>query len=335
MLQTMMRAAAGAMLAGAAAADTLEAVQARGALSCGVSNGAPGFSFLDAGGNWSGFDVAFCRAVAAAVFGEADRVSYTPTAGAERFDALASGAVDLLARNTTWTFTRDVGMGFEFAGVNYFDGQGFLVRRSAGLLSAGDLAGQPVCVTADTTTAENLVDHFAAVGAELIAVAAQDNADAQARYLAGDCVAITADVSALAATRAGFEAPRDHLILRDVISKEPLGPLVRRGDPRWADIVRWTLFALIAAEELGLSSANVTDPAAARTAEARRLLGHEGDFGAMLGLRRDWALQAIAQVGNYGEIFDRTIGENTAIGLSRGLNASYARGGILYAPPFH
>lgn len=315
-------------------ADTLAAVKARGALACGVSNGAPGFSQQDARGVWSGFDVEFCRAVAAAVLGDPDKVAFTPTTGADRFETLAAGSVDLLARNTTWTFGRDVAMGFAFAGISYYDGQGFLAPRSAGVHSLADLGGKPVCVTAGTTTAENLTDHFAAAGLALSAVETTDNAEAQRRYLAGDCVAFTADISALAGTRAGFASPRDHVILRDVISKEPLGPVVRGDDPRWADIVRWTLFALIAAEEFGIGSDNARDPASARSAEARRLLGFEGDFGPAMGLSAEWAREAIARVGNYGQIFDRTIGENTPIGLSRGLNAAYTRGGILYAPPF-
>lgn len=327
-------AAAAVVHASPASADTLAAVKARGSVACGVSNGAPGFSEQGAEGVWSGFDVEFCRALAAAALGDAGRVAFTPTTGETRFEALASGAVDVLVRNTTWTFERDVAMGFEFAGVNYFDGQGFLVPRSAGALALGDLDGAPVCVAAGTTSAVNLADRFATDGLRLIVVETADNADSQRRYLDGECLALTADISALAGTRAGFATPRDHVILREVISKEPLGPLVRGDDSRWADIVRWTLFALIAAEELGIGRDTAHDPASARSAEARRLLGLEGDFGAAMGLSADWAREAIAQVGNYGEIFDRTIGENSAIGLSRGLNASYTRGGILYAPPF-
>ena len=315
---------------------TLQAVKDRGSLNCGVTTGLVGFAAPNAQGEWEGFDVAVCRAVAAAVLGDPNAVNFVPTTGKTRFTALASGEVDLLARNTTWTFSRDTDLKFDFIGVNYYDGQGFMVPSSLGVTSAKDLDGATVCIQTGTTTELNLADFFRSNNMNYEPVPIETNAEANQQYLAGACDVYTTDASGLAATRATFENPGDHVILPEIISKEPLGPLVRHGDNEWGDIVRWTLNALISAEELGITSANVNDMAgtAGDNPEVNRLLGTEGELGAMIGLENDWAVNAIAAVGNYGEIFEQNIGESTPIGLARGLNAQYTDGGLLYSPPF-
>ncbi|EEX14110.1 MAG: amino acid ABC transporter substrate-binding protein [Salipiger thiooxidans] len=324
------------LAAGAAGAATLDDVKARGSLNCGVSTGLTGFSAPDANGVWQGFDVAVCRAVAAAVLGDPMAVEFVPTTGQTRFTALASGEIDVLARNTTWTFSRDVDLKFEFIGVNYYDGQGFMVPKALGVSSAKELDGATVCIQTGTTTELNLADFFRVNNISYEPVPIETNAEAQQQYLAGACDVYTTDASGLAATRASFEAPGDHVILPEIISKEPLGPLVRHGDSEWGDIVRWTLNALVAAEEYGVTSANIGELSAApgNNPEINRLLGTEGELGAMFGLEADWAKKAIMANGNYGEIFEKTIGENTPIGLSRGLNAQWTEGGLLYSPPF-
>lgn len=324
------------LAAGAAAASTLDDVKARGKLNCGVTTGLAGFAAPNANGEWEGFDVAVCRAVAAAVLGDPAAVEFIPTTGKTRFTALASGEIDFLARNTTWTFSRDVDLKFDFIGVNYYDGQGFMVPKELGVSSAKDLDGATVCIQTGTTTELNLADFFRINNISYEPVPIETNAEAQQQYLAGACDTYTTDASGLAATRSTFEAPGDHVILPEIISKEPLGPLVRHGDSEWADIVRWTFNALVAAEEYGVTSANVAEmsSAAGDNPEVNRLLGTEGDLGAMIGLDPAWAKNAIAAVGNYGEIFEATIGESTPIGLARGLNAQYTNGGLLYAPPF-
>jgi general L-amino acid transport system substrate-binding protein len=327
--------AASALVAGFAQAQTLQAVKDRGEINCGVSTGLAGFSAPDANGVWQGFDVAVCRAVAAAVLGDPMAVNFVPTTGQTRFSALASGEVDMLARNTTWTFSRDVDLKFTFVGVNYYDGQGFMVNRELGVNSATELDGATVCIQTGTTTELNLADYFRVNGMSYEPVPIETNAEAQQQYLAGACDVYTTDVSGLAATRASFENPGDHVILPEVISKEPLGPVVRQGDDEWADIVQWTLFALIAAEELGVTSTNLDSlKEGTDNPEINRLLGTEGDLGAMFGLDADWAARAIAAAGNYGEIFSATIGDQTPIGLARGLNAQWTQGGLLYVPPF-
>jgi general L-amino acid transport system substrate-binding protein len=321
--------------AGAASAATLDDVKARGTLNCGVATGVPGFAAPDSSGEWAGFDVAVCRAVAAATLGDPSAVEFVPTTGKTRFTALASGEVDMLARNTTWTFSRDVDLKFEFVGVNYYDGQGFMVPKELGVSSAKELDGATVCIQTGTTTELNLADYFRVNGMSYEPVPIETNAEAQQQYLAGACDTYTTDASALAATRATFEVPTDHAILPEIISKEPLGPLVRHGDNEWGDIVRWTLNALIAAEEYGVTSANIDEMLGGTdNPEINRLLGTEGNLGEMFGLESDWAVHAIKVGGNYGEIFARHIGEDTPIGLARGLNAQYRDGGILYAPPF-
>jgi general L-amino acid transport system substrate-binding protein len=323
------------LAAGMSAAATLDDVQARGKLNCGVTTGLVGFASPDANGEWQGFDVGVCRAVAAAVLGDANAVEFVPTTGKTRFTALASGEIDVLARNTTWTFSRDVDLKFEFVGVNYYDGQGFMVPRELGVSSAKDLDGATVCIQTGTTTELNLADFFRANNISYEPVPIETNAEAQQQYLAGACDVYTTDASGLAATRATFEAPGDHVLLPEIISKEPLGPLVRHGDADWGDIVRWTLNALITAEELGVTSANIGELAAGtNNPEINRLLGTEGELGAMLGLDAAWSKNAIMAGGNFGEIFEKNIGENTPIGLARGLNASWTEGGLIYSPPF-
>ncbi|MGY6533766.1 MAG: amino acid ABC transporter substrate-binding protein [Pararhodobacter sp.] len=328
--------AASALMAGMASAQTLAEVQARGELNCGVSTGVNGFSAPDADGVWQGFDVAVCRAVAAAVLGDPMAVNFVPTTGQTRFTALASGEVDMLARNTTWTFSRDVDLRLTFTGTNYYDGQGFMVPADLGVSSATELDGATVCIQTGTTTELNLADYFRVNGMSYEPVPIETNAEAQQQYLAGACDVYTTDVSGLAATRAGFENPGSHVILPEVISKEPLGPAVRHGDEQWSDIVRWTLNALIAAEEYGVTLDNLEEMAAAPTdnPEINRLLGTEGNLGEMFGLDAEWAVRAIGVAGNYGEIFAATIGADTPIGLERGLNAQYTEGGLLYSPPF-
>jgi len=323
------------LAAGAASATTLEDVQAAGELKCGVTTGLVGFAAPDADGKWDGFDVSVCRAVAAAVLGDGTKVKFVPTTGKTRFTALASGEVDVLARNTTWTFSRDVDLGFEFAGVNYYDGQGFMVPKSIGVTSAKELDGATVCIQTGTTTELNLADYFRANNISYEPVPIETNAEAQQKYLSNACDVYTTDASGLAATRATFEDPSAHMVLPEIVSKEPLGPLVRHGDNQWGDIVRWTLNALITAEELGVTRDNVGEMAkGTNNPEINRLLGTEGTLGAMLGLNADWARKAIASEGNYAEIFNRNIGPDTIIGLSRGVNASYRDGGLLYSPPF-
>ena len=320
-----------------ASAQTMDAIKERGKLNCGVSTGLVGFAAPDANGNWQGFDVAVCRAVAAGVLGDPEAVEFVPTTGKTRFTALASGEIDMLARNTTWTFSRDVDLKFEFVGVNYYDGQGFMVPKDLGVTSAKELDGATVCIQTGTTTELNLADFFRANNISYQPVPIETNAEAQQQYNAGACDVYTTDASGLAATRATFEDPDAHVILPEIVSKEPLGPLVRHGDNDWGDVVRWTLNALISAEELGVTSANVaslSEAANPETPEINRLLGTEGNLGEMLGLDADWAVKAIAVSGNYGEIFSKNIGESTPIGLARGLNAQYTDGGLLYSPPF-
>lgn len=320
---------------GGAAAGTLDDVKARGMLNCGVSEGMVGFAAADANDNWDGFDVGMCRALAAAVLGDPSAVNFVPTSNKIRFTALASGQIDVLARNTTWTFSRDVDQQFDFVGINYYDGQGFLVPKELGVSSAKELNGKAICVQTGTTTERNLMDYFRKNNMEYTTVSIETVADAQTRYLAGECNVYTTDASGLAATRATFQNPKDHVVLPEIISKEPLGPLVRHGDNEWGDIVRWTLNALIAAEEYGVTSANVEELSGVTdNPEVKRLLGTSGTLGEMMGLSPDWAKRAIMAGGNYGELFEKNIGQNTPVGLSRGLNAQWIDGGLLYSPPF-
>jgi general L-amino acid transport system substrate-binding protein len=324
-----------AMSAGSVFAGTADDVKARGTLNCGVTTGVPGFAQPDAEGVWQGFDVAVCRAVAAAVLGDGSAVEFVPTTGKTRFTALASGEIDMLARNTTWTFSRDVDLKFEFTGVNYYDGQGFMVPKALGVASATELDGATVCIQTGTTTELNLADFFRSNNMSYEPVPIETGSEAIAQYLAGACDVYTTDASALAANRANFETPGDHMVLPEIISKEPLGPLVRHGDNNWGDIVRWSLNALITAEELGVTSANMAEMAAGtNNPEINRLLGTEGNLGEMLGLDAEWAKRAIMVGGNYGEVFESNIGSATIIGLARGLNSQWTDGGLIYSPPF-
>ena len=313
---------------------TVEAIRARGELRCGVNPELPGFAFQDNGGRWRGFNVAFCRAVAAAVLGKPDKVRFVSLGNEERIAALRTGKVDVLWRNTSWTFSRDAGDQLDMAAISYFDGQGFLVRRSLNLTSAVELNTAKICVQSNATSAQNLEDFFRARGIAYTAMVFDREDQARAAYQADQCDAFTADISALAAARSVMDDPGAHVILPDAISKEPLGPLVRQDDPAWTDIVRWTLYALILAEEHGITRANAKDMKTGADPEARRLLG-EGGYGAMLSLDADWAYRAITASGNYGEIFDREIGGGSALKLDRGLNALWnaPKPGLLYAPP--
>ena len=332
-------AVAGALVAAGAVpgqAATLDDVKAAGTLKCGINTGLPGFAYTDDAGNWTGFDVAYCRALAAAVLGDASAISFVNLTGKTRFPALASGEIDVLSRNTTWTFSRDVDLGFTFVGVNYYDGQGFIGRTALGISSATELDGASVCIQTGTTTELNLADFFRVNGISYEPVPIETNAEARAAYEAERCDVYTTDASGLAATKTTFEDPSAHMVFPEIVSKEPLGPLVRQGDDQWADIARWTLNALITAEELGVTQGNVGEMAAAAGdhPEINRMLGTEGSLGEMLGLDAQWAVRAIAAEGNYAEIFDRYIGPDSPLGLGRGLNALYTDGGILYSPPF-
>ncbi|WP_038034407.1 amino acid ABC transporter substrate-binding protein [Thermopetrobacter sp. TC1] len=316
-----------------ATAGTLQDVKAKGFVQCGVSQGLPGFSNPDEKGNWKGLDVDLCRAIAAAVFGDASKVKFTPLSAKERFTALQSGEVDVLSRNTTWTMQRDTALGLNFAGVNYYDGQGFMVRKSLGVTSAMQLNGAAVCTNTGTTTELNLADFFRSHKMQYEVVAFEKADEVVKAYDEGRCDVYTTDRSGLAAQRLKLKNPDEHIILPETISKEPLGPVVRQGDDQWFDLVKWTLFAMINAEELGVTSKNVDEMKKSNNPAIKRLLGIEGKFGENIGVSNDWAYNIIKQVGNYGESYDRNVGPKTPLGLSRGLNALWNKGGIMYAPP--
>jgi general L-amino acid transport system substrate-binding protein len=306
------------------ASPTLAAIQRRGRLNCGVHEGLVGFAYTDNRGAWRGFDADFCRALAAAVLGNPDAVRFVPLTSSQRFEALRNGRVDVLWRSTSWTLTREAEEGVRFAGINYYDGQGFLVRRSLDLASAAELGGARICVQSASTSELNVADWFRLRGLEYTPVVAANEEAARTAYARESCDALSADVSALAAARTTLSNPEQHTLLPDVISKEPLGPAVKRGDEAWTSIVRWTLNALVLAEELGVSRANADQLAAGSPdPQIRRLLGAEGEVGPMLGLRKDWAKAAIKAEGNYGEIFDRNIGSRSPLDLGRGLNAQW------------
>jgi len=313
---------------------TLSAVKAKGFVECGVHTGLPGFSNPNDKGNWVGMDADVCRAIAAGIFGDAKKVKFRPLSAKERFTALQSGEVDVLSRNTTWTFVRDSALGLDFAGVTFYDGQGFIVRKNLRLKSARELNGASICVITGTTTELNLGDYFRANGMKYRPVVFGSADEAVAAYNAGRCDAFTTDRSGLAAERIKLTRPNDHMILPDIISKEPLGPLVRHGDNQWGDIVRWSLNALIIAEEKGVTSKNVDEmKAKSLDPQIKRLLGVEGDLGRKLELPNSWAYSIIKQVGNYGEIYNRNVGPDTPLKLERGFNQLWTKGGILYAPP--
>lgn len=324
---------AGSVSAVFAQTKTLDTVKARGTLNCGVNTGLAGFSAPDDKGQWGGLDVDLCKAVAAAVFKDPTKVKYVPLTAKERFTALQSGEVDLLSRNTTWTMSRDTSSGLNFAGVNYYDGQGFMVKKSLGLKSAKELNGATVCVQTGTTTELNVTDFFRTNKLDYKPVVFEKLDETVAAYNSGRCDAFTSDVSQLYSERLKSPKPDENVVLPDVISKEPLGPVVRQGDSGWANVVRWTHFAMVNAEELGVSSKNVDEMLASANPEIKRMLGKEGDFGKGLGLENDWAYQIIKGVGNYAEAFDRNVGAGSRLGIARGQNALWNKGGQQYAPP--
>ncbi len=312
---------------------TLKAVTNKGFVQCGVSQGLPGFSNPDEKGNWTGFDVDVCRAVAAAIFNEPNKVKYTPLNAKERFTALQSGEIDLLSRNTTWTMSRDTALGMNFTGITYYDGQGFMVRKSLGVTSARQLSGASICTQTGTTTELNLADFFRSndMPYEVVAFATID--EAVKAYDSGRCDSFTDDASGLYASRLKLTNAEEHIVLPEIISKEPLGPAVRHGDDQWFDIVKWTLYAMLNAEELGVTSKNADEMKRSNDPQVKRLLGVEGSFGEAAGLANDWAYQVIQHVGNYGEVFERNVGKDSKLGIARGLNALWTKGGLHYAPP--
>lgn len=315
------------------AGSTLGNVQAAGVLKCGVSTGLPGFSNADSSGQWTGIDVDVCRAIAAAVFGDASKVKYIPLNAKERFTALQSGEIDVLSRNTTWTLTRDASLGLNFAGTTYYDGQGFLVNKKLGVKSAKELNGATVCIQAGTTTELNLADYFRANGMEYTPVVFDNSDQTVGGFEAGRCDVLTSDQSQLYALRIKLKDPTSAVVLPEVISKEPLGPVVRQGDDQWFNVVKWSLFAMLNAEEAGVTMANVDSMKDSKQPAVRRILGLEGPKGEGLGLRDDWAYQIVKQVGNYGEVFDRNVGSGSPLNVARGVNALWNKGGFQYAPP--
>lgn len=323
-----------ALSAQLASAGTLDDVKSRGYLICLVNVGVPAWAYTDAKGEWQGFDVDFCRATAAAVVGSADKVKFVTTTGKTRFTQLAAGEGDVLYRNTTWTMTRDVDLKLNFAGVNYYDGQGFMVPKSLGVTSAKQLDGASICIQTGTTTELNLADFFRKNNMSYEPITVESEDESTTNYNAGRCDVYTTDASGLAAVRSKLPNPKDHVILPEIISKEPLGPAVRHGDDQWFDIVKWVLNGLILAEEYGVTQANVDKMTqGTNSPDINRLVGTEGNFGEQLGLDNAWLVRAIKARGNYGEIFAHNIGVETAVGLERGLNAQYTDGGIMYGMP--
>jgi general L-amino acid transport system substrate-binding protein len=331
--QSMCVAAAVMLFAGAAGAATLDTVKERGALVCGANGQLPGFGLSDAQGHWSGLDVDLCRAIAAAIFNDGAKVKFVPLTARNRFTALQSSEVDVLVRNTSWTLSRDTQLGLNATGVNYYDGQGFIVRKASRLNSALELNDAAICVEQDTTSELNLADYFRAnrMRPKTVTFATPD--EAANAYEAGRCVAFTADASALYGARLKFAKPDDHVVLPEIISKEPLGPFVRHGDDQWFDIVKWVHFAMLDAEELNVNRANLEEQLRSDSPEIRRLLGHEGNFGEQLGLTKDWVYRIVKLVGNYGEVFERNVGRGSPLKIARGLNALWTKGGIQDAPP--
>jgi general L-amino acid transport system substrate-binding protein len=314
-------------------AQTLKTVTDRGVLSCGVSQGLPGFSLPDDKGNWTGLDVDICRAIAAAIFNDPAKVKFVPLSAKDRFTALQSGEIDLLSRNTTWTLSRDTSLGANFTGVTYYDGQGFLVKKSLKVNSALELNSASVCVQTGTTNEQNLADYFKGNNMKYEVIAFGSADETIKAYESGRCDVFTADVSQLFAERLKLSNPADHSVLPEVISKEPLGPMVRHGDDQWFDVVKWVLFAMIDAEELGVTRKNVDEMAKSDKPEFKRAFGTDGNLGEQLGLTKDWVSRIVKAVGNYGESFDRNVGAGSKLGIARGLNQLWTKGGIQYAPP--
>lgn len=331
----LLAAVAGTFLMGATAQaqTTLERVKQRGHLICGTSTGIAGFSLADGQGNWSGLDVDVCRAISAAIFDDPAKVRFVPLASKDRLTALQSGEIDVLPRTTTWTLSRDAGQGLHFTAVNYYDGQGFQVRAKSGIKSVKELEGASICTVQGTTNELNLADYFRANKMKYEVVAFQGIDETVKAYESGRCDAISTDVSQLVSYRLKMADPAEHALLPDVISKEPLGPYVRQGDDEWFDIVRWTVFALLNAEELGVSQANLAEMLKSENPEVRRLLGVEGKSGTGLGLTADWIARIVKHVGNYGESYERNLGSESRIKLPRGINNLWSKGGIHYAPP--
>ncbi len=319
--------------ASAAMAGTLDDVKKKGFVQCGVSQGLKGFSSPDDKGNWTGIDVDFCKGVAAAVFGDQTKIKFTPLSAKERFTALQSGEIDVLSRNTTWALSRDTSLGFDFRAVTYYDGQGFMVRKNSGLKSALELDGATVCVLMGTSTSLTLADYFRANKMKYESVTFEKDDEVLAAYESGRCDAYTSDRSGLYGNRLALKKPDDNFVLPEIISKEPLGAVVRHGDNQWGDIVSWTLYAMVNAEELGVDSKNVQARLEDPNPEIRRLLGKEGSFGEAMGLSNEWAYHVISQVGNYAEIYERNVGMGSPLGIPRGINALWKQGGIVYAPP--
>jgi general L-amino acid transport system substrate-binding protein len=319
--------------ASAASAGTLETVKQKGMLTCGSNTGLAGFGLPDDKGNWTGLDVDFCRAVAAAIFNDPTKVKFVPLNAKDRFTALQSGEVDVLARNGTWTLSREAQLGLLFGGVNYYDGQGFMVRKKLNVSSALELNGASVCVQQGTTTELNLADFFRANNLKYEGVVFATDEETIKAYESGRCDAFTTDSSGLYAERQKLVNPDEHIVLPEIISKEPLAPAVRQNDDKWFNIVRWTHYAMLTAEELGVTSKNVDEKLKSDNPEVKRLLGTEGDFGKQLGLTNAWAYQILKTVGNYGEVFDRNVGEGSKLKIKRGLNALWSKGGLQYAPP--
>jgi general L-amino acid transport system substrate-binding protein len=316
-----------------ASAQTLNTVKSRGALNCGSNGTLAGFGLPDSQGRWTGLDVDLCKAIAAAIFNDATKIKFVPLTAKDRFTALQSGEVDLLSRNTTWSMSRDTSLGLNFTGVNYYDGQGFIVRKSLKVNSALELNDAAVCVQQGTTTELNLADYFRANKMKLKTVTFATADEAIKAYDASRCDSYTTDASGLAGERLRLANPDDHSVLPEIISKEPLGPAVRHGDDQWFDIVKWTHFAMVNAEELGITKANVDDMAKSDNPDVKRLLGTEGKYGEALGLTNDWAVRLIKQVGNYGEVFEKNVGQGSPLKIARGLNALWTKGGVQYAPP--
>ncbi|NIC05199.1 amino acid ABC transporter substrate-binding protein [Billgrantia bachuensis] len=319
--------------AAVASADTLENTRERGAVQCGVSDGLPGFSAPNDQGEWQGLDVDVCRAVAAAVFGDSEAVRYISLNAVERFTALQSGEVDLLSRNTTWTTTRDTTLGLNFAGVNFYDGIGFMINKDLGVSSATELDGAAICVQSGTTTELNVADYFRANGMEFDPIVFDTSEQTVGGYEAGRCDVLTSDSSQLAALRIQLSDPDQSVILPEIISKEPLGPVVRQGDDQWFNIVKWSLFAMLNAEEMGITSENVDEMLESDNPDVARLLGRDGNYGEAMGLSADWAYNIVSQVGNYGESYERNVGMDSPLQIERGINALWTEGGIQYAPP--
>jgi general L-amino acid transport system substrate-binding protein len=331
--QVLFGVAAAILIAGTSGAATLDVVKQRGALNCGANGQLPGFGIPDSQGNWTGLDVDLCRAIAAAIFNDATKVKFIPLTAQVRFTALQTGDVDVLVRNTTWTLLRDTQLGLNATGVNYYDGQGFIIRKTLKLNSALELNDAAVCVQQGTTTELNLADYFRANRMRLKTVTFATLDEAMKAYETNRCDAFTTDASGLYSVRLKLAKPDDHVVLPEIISKEPLGPFVRHGDDQWFDIVKWVHFAMLNAEELNVRQANVDEQMKSENPEIRRMLGTDGNFGEQLGLTKDWVYRIVKLVGNYGEVFDRNVGQGSPLKIARGLNALWTKGGVQYAPP--